>query len=611
MTARVDLAGLALNGGVRHPDGYTITTLGGETTFGDLVPIESVVSSLMADGELTRTKAFGNREVTVVVEVAADDSDALARGEAAIAATVGDPADLIWQPADGVGFPSVFEVQTSVMQWLFDDLDEAGGVPVLRRRFRLRLVCLPTPRSLLSSSLGSAFVPESVTVVDPCESTTGWSDGATRPAVNWLGPVTFSVDTTAANRVSGTGSIKVVSPSAENLPNDATIQVSVKKSGLSVATGSSGGYLTAQVKYLTPTATLYGIITDSTGRTTEVQTVVAARGVNGFVRCAWALPANVTVTSLTIQAILSARRIDPTIWVDEIGTTTAAPAGQGLRSVPIKGTARTYGELTLSAIAGLGDVAVCTMRDLGDGFHPGMRRWQVTGTTTADSAAINGTRTGVGFNASALATFEAPANLFRECAHVLFARVNFSANTVGSAVSLQIKTQVFAGGQAISPEQITTSDQLTKTADGYELSRVGTAYLPNVIVAKTSTAVVRFTVTSSATSDVFLDEFMAFPQDEATALTVVRCGTGSPSATVSSRLWIQAPSPATPLPRVMVGNDAGRGDARAVIPVCRARHDLYPGRILAYIISGAAGGANLGGTYFARWMHNAASLGGD
>ena len=600
MSASLTLGSLRLTG--NDESGARFEVLGEDVEFGSPQPVEVSIASLMVDGSVTETSRYENREASFRVEVSGANSAVVAKAAAELELEVGKRSSLTWVPGDGFSPPTVFDVETSSVAWLFNDLDELGST--FRRTFRLRLVCLPFARSVEPTIVGSEFVSESVAVLDDCESTTGWSG-----ASGYTGA--FTVDSTAGNFVTGTGSVKMISTPYSGASNGglSTATTRVRKA-LSID-ASAGGYLVMSVR--TDWGNHFGydpirdaVITTSGGGAVEVPTLVASRVSNGFTRYSWPVPHNSTVTAIEFEVSQSraapagSSPDNPAIRFDSIGLASDSTSGQAARSFVVGGSARSEASLSISAPAGLGDVLLYTCPDVGDGFRPDLRRWVSGGTGGTDAGAINGTYTNIG---STGAVFNVPASMFRPGSYSLMAHLRLSS---GGSGPLTVNAVLMVDGVTVGPTESIVSQWFSPPDQtNYYVMNLGSMPLPPVAVDLASTAVVRFTVYGP--SNVRLDELLAFPQREA-ALTWVSCGYGSPGGAVSSRVWVDAPSPVNPRPAVLVGNNAGRMDARGVVPKSRGRHVLQPGKMLVYLLSGASGGASFSASYYKRWMHNAAEV---
>ena len=613
MSASLVLGGVELHDGF-PPDGWQFKVFGEDLTFGNPQPVEMSIASLMADGAVTVTTRHENREAAFRVSISGQDSGALAAGEAALNLELSRRNTLAWTPADGFGPTSVFDVETSSMDWLFDDVAEAEGVRLLRRTFRLRLVCLPFPRSAEVTLIGGEYVSESLVVDDDCESTAGWSLTDSYGA----GVGSFTVDSSAGNFATGTGSVKlVITPNKYGGGNSvpygqgATYQAGVSKTGLSIT--AAGGYLSFRVRVDSPwtlnaanTGSAVEVTTSNAGRF-QASAVAASIDSAGFLR--FSLPMDAawgTVTALHLpflstsylSAPAGSAPANPVFRFDSIGHSAQSSSPQGVQTVEIGGSARSEAAITVSGAQGLGDVLVYTT-PADRLFRPDLRRFNKTGTLTTDAKSINGQAVQL----STQATFEAPATMFTPGAHaiLMYARNGAGSGTTISATT--ITAQLFSGGVAVGPVE-TISKGAQAVADyEYHAFSMGVLNLPTTVVGDNSTAVVRFTVNGG--SDTYLDELLAFPLQDS-ALTWVNCGHGTTSASVASHLWIDAPSPTNPNPRILVGTNENRTDARAVVPKSRGRHLMTPGEMLIYVLTGLSGAPEVMTAYYKRWHSNAA-----
>lgn len=559
------------------------------------------LSSGLRDGEILSSSRALNRSITLPVLIEGADMAELADAEAALVIECDkDRNTLTIDPGDGYGAASVY--QTFRIQAKFvrnDDMESA-----LIRRYDLTLTCLPFSRSATPTVIGSEFVSDSVTIADDCQSTTGWAPMAGKSGAGYA--PTFSVDSTAGNFVTGTGSIKV-SP-APGTPNGYGTSYVTSFTAFSVPLSidaSGGGYVTFALRGEWNFSVYEAYLTTSGGGRQLVSALSSASLDDGFVRYSLPVPHASTVTLLELDVWQNlavppgSSPAHPFVWVDSIGLAAVSTSAQQTRSLDIGGSARTEGQIAISAPAGLGDVVLYTARDLDDGFRPDLRRGQTVGTNVTDSTAVNGSYVTLSGTA---AVFERPASMFRPGAYAVLARAKSSLGTVGAVVS----AQTVIGGTAIGGTESASATRSVGAFADYVIFRVGVLHLPPTLVEATATnAVVRFSVTQ-AINGTHLDELMIFPMEDA-ALTWVECGTGSPSATVASRLWVDGPTLEKPRGQILVGNDEDRLDARAARPLARGSHMLYPGKMLAYLLCSAAGGAAMQTTYYKAWHTHAGS----
>lgn len=594
---RLDLGDLDLVSADGGYDTYRLETQGEDLDFGEPQPIDVTLASLMLDGSPTETTRHDNRTIAFRVEVLAADGIGLAAGEAALVAFEGKRTTLSWTPPDGYGPTSVFRVETVHVKFLFNDLDEVRSKK--RRTFQVTLTCLPFARSATPTTIGAEFVADSVAIADDCESTTGWSATAIPSAT-----VTAAVDSSIY--ATGTGSVRftpsgVISPSISGI---AISRLDVVKTGLSIdATG--GGYFVVRLRgewtLNLADSTVNAYLTTSGGGRESVSVLVGEADANGFTRLSFAVPDASTITAYEFTAsqytstteVLSA----PKVWVDSLGLAGNSSTNQNIMQFDVGGSMRCEASFQVSAPVGLGDVLLFTVPDKGDGFRPDLRRGQETGASTSDVAAINGSWTSL----AASPTFSRPAAMFRPTSYAVLARVKRSA---AGSCKITIAAQTMSGVTEVGPEESATSPTITASDALYHVVRLGVIELPPLVTDPASNATVLFTASCTGT-DYYLDELLVFPLEDH-ALTWVQCGSGAASATVASRLWIDEPSPANlGRPVRLIGNDVGRLDARYALPLSAGRHILKPGRMLAYLLTDAVGGADLLATFTKAWHSNA------
>lgn len=116
------------------------------TEWGNPQPIEVAVRHLLQDGSIVATQGHDNREVRIRVVLTAADLTALADGEAALFAEIGRVNTLTWDPLIGASVPTVFDVVTSSLEHIMDDLGETRESP--ERHYSVRFACLPFGRSV-------------------------------------------------------------------------------------------------------------------------------------------------------------------------------------------------------------------------------------------------------------------------------------------------------------------------------------------------------------------------------------------------------------------------------------------------------------------------------
>lgn len=134
---------------------YRTETLAEGTDKGSPEPIEVAIRSLLQDGSVLITQGYDNRTVTIRCTIMAADSVALSDGEKDLFAEIGKPNELTYTPADGWSDPTVFDVVTSSLLPVEDDLAEIRG----ERVYVIRLVCRPFGRSTTRQTFTPTATP--------------------------------------------------------------------------------------------------------------------------------------------------------------------------------------------------------------------------------------------------------------------------------------------------------------------------------------------------------------------------------------------------------------------------------------------------------------------
>lgn len=562
--------------------------------------VYAVMESLLSDGEVISSNRTSNRSLVVPILVEGADMQDLADNEAALIAECEKAQNTLKvDPGDGYGPATVF--RTFRVQARLERDDDAEIA--LLRSYSLEIQALPAARSVDSVTVGAEFVADSVVISDDCEATTGWS--ATAPASS-NNPVAVAVDSSIF--ATGTGSLKFTPAGtvAPDVSRTANSRVHVTRTGLSI-NASGGGYFVVRVRgeweLNLQDFVVKAYLTTSGGGRQSVSPLVGTADSNGFQRLSFPVPNASTITAFEMDVFQSLSTYGgslaaPKFWIDSLGLAANSSAPQNVMSFDVVGSMRCEGSFQVSAPAGLGDVLLYTAPDLGDGFRPDLRRWQTAGAATADSAAINGTYMSPGTGTIPVLT--APASMFRSGSYAVLARMRRSA---AGSCTITVTAQTKSGSTAIGSTEAVTSPTITLADASYRVMRLGVIELPPLVTDPASNATVTFTITQTGI-DYYIDELLVLPLEDH-ALTWVACGSGAASATVANRLWIDEPSPVLPRGARLVGTSASRLDARYVLPESTGRHVLKPGRMLAYLMTSAAGGADLQVVYYPAWHSNA------
>lgn len=519
---------LDFNGGTAG--GYTLHALAESASWGNPVPVEVTIRTLLQDGAVVAKTGDDNREAFLRIEITGTDSAALAAGESALVAEVGKRNELTWTPADGEGEPCAFDVWTSSLEHIFDDLNEQQRNC---RVYGLRLVCAPYARTVDPVTVPALTSAGSLTttLVDACSSATNWSQ---------TGGTTFGV-------VSGAVQVSRTSGTAPYVLTRTSSAISM----------STTPYLTFRIGYTNAGATPY-FTAQADG--VELELVAQIRVTTGAVNID-----DITFycpdTSITVIAINAYEMpvLSSVFYVDNINRVNQVPftgtARQKARSLVVSGSVRAPGTLSIQhASSGLGEVLCYVSPDDSTGYRPDLRvRRTIGGTVSADTAQVSGSTEDI----ATLTWFEIPTSSLRPGSYALLARV--AKISTGTARTVTWTAQAIIGGGAVGPLLTGETVIPASSAGAWEIHHIATLALPTLAVPAESEGTVAINLISSA--GLSFDEGWLFDMTYG-QLVWVNCGSGTPAAgTIHNRLWIDSPTVADPRPNVYVGTEADQGDA--------------------------------------------------
>ena len=557
---------------------FVLKTLGQDWDLGNAVPLDEVLTSLMRDGDLTRTTRWGNREASFLVDVIVTDGDAFADGEAALAAGIGRPGTLTWRgPAAGAS-PAVFDIQTAVLNFV----SEAEREMRLVRRYQVRLTCLPWARAqskVRVAALTQAITPLDVELFNGSES--GWStysadlgpqtpvqtDGVTRAGLTTPGGQ-LQEGTTFYNQTQG------------RFLDSPTLGSPVDMTGTQ--------YLNADVEIDTRESVRLVAFADG-AEMTLLATTPAPRA--GFTRYCFSCadPALHVVRFGIVKSAFEGKGIrSGTVSVDQVRRTNVPPAAtsngrQQIRSAEIVGSVRSEGSLSVAATTGgLGQVLVYTAPGLA-GFVPSLSRYASTDGTATDSANLSGTSRDHVFSALV------PAGSMPRGGYTLWASLKRRPLSETGPRTVTVTAQSSFGSGLYGT--VETCERVFDDLDdfAYQLLPIGSLTLPPTDSPIGAAGSVQITV---ASADVRFDEILAFYTGDGAALTYV-------NAAASSRLWIDAPSPTDRKPRLWIGTQDDRGDAHHPGPGSSwGQHILEPGALDIFTVTSGTANADVDADYF-------------
>ena len=572
-------------------ESYSFEVLGENMTLGTPAPVDVAVNTLMQDGSKVVTTGHDNREVSFFVVVTGSDTDALAAGETALFLECAKPNTLTYEPFDGYGAATQFDVWTSSLEPTFNDMLELGR---LQRAYKLTLTCAPFGGSvdeITTVGVTSAASPTTV-VINDGSSVTGWT------------VISFDGDTTANPAVAGAGQYAGAVGGDVNPFNP--YGDSYYSQGYLIYTPATAVDMSAtsflQVDWA---CDFYGTTSQIKAFADGIElTLLGEVAVPGkpYIRSTFLCPDG-SVGEFRVKGPRKMTSYDGTggprnanLYVDQLVRTNQAPSTSTLRqkvtSIDVLGSARTQGSIKVEhASSALGYTIVHTYSDLGDGYTPDLSRWISSGGPgTADSSLVSGYYKALG-NITPL-TYTVPLRILRPGPYVLVARVRASAAgdyTLG------------AGGAAAKVN--------FATANTWQVSTLGVIEVGDHV---NGSAFSQTLVTSKAGSgSVDVDEAWLFYVGDDAALTRIQLGTGTPSATGSSnRLWLDTPNTTRPYPSLWRGTLADKSDARNAVSDADAwgDHQAQPPSMTVFTVTTNALDAQVSLTHRPRWHTHARAV---
>lgn len=502
-----------------------------DATFGTAVPVTVALLWLGRAGGPVAYDRTENREPVFRVTVEAADSDLLARGEMALQFQCEQPTELTWTPPDGAGEPSVFDIVWSHLEPVFER-DGLSGVGMEEatlhtRTYLVRMQALPYARGE-DLVVTAATAPAVETSIDTGSSATGWSrDDFTTSIASAAGAIvhTYGSGPSVFRR---TGTISLVGAQC-----------------IAVTWQNSSGLQILELDINGPTTALREVARSQSGAwTTSFYQIPAGR------------------TSTTELAFIAYNSPPTPIFagttqIDQVSTWTAVPfigtARQKAMSLTPGGSVRAEGSILVShASSALGKVIVYT-HPSGTGYLPPLRQWRTSGNAvTTDSALLSGSREPIGAGST---VFRVPVPVLPTGRVEIWAWLRVTTGSLTRAPAYAIRSIVNGVTLASSGGNFPI---VFTTVNVWQLFCLGAFTSPPVAMGPAGLVQIDL---NESSGEVQIDEGYLFATDLGD-LTVVDCGTGSPSAGgPSNRLWIDAPTLARPMGGIYRGNAVDRSDA--------------------------------------------------
>lgn len=551
-------------------DPFWFETTAEDASFGNPAAVVRAITSFLMDGAIEATESYGNREMTLKINVCGEDSYALAQAEAALFAEVRRGRNtLVWTPPNlitGYGTPCVFDVVNSTLAFEFDDLNEL----YLQRIYTLTVKALPFARSedLVSVTTDPPVGTTPVNMpVDDCSSTTGWTAAAASSHVTGL---TFTASGGAINAYTTWNKSSIqrwVQLRRTGLSEDMTSTPLVRiKMTYSITGGgdAAGMFFTVNINgpAFTPVARDGDYYWFAPGVSTLTDVVVAAFGnfPNGY-------------GGLVLNIYEIAR-------TDSTSLSSVAGQRQQYVALPVSGSARAQGNLTVvSADSALGSVLVYTNRDLA-GFQPDMRRrLRVSGgvpAETSDTSLVSQKSSPLSSAHQFLVPDVPPAG------YLLVARIKHAS---AGTYSLSWSADVVPLTDPDNPYDGTTgqsgTQSVTLEAGVWTILPVAKMVLPTTTLIDGGET----RITLSGPSGVLIDEAWLFDMDNG-RLSHAELGTGTPDASGPyNELRLQAATLDSPAPTaVVLGDGSAQVGAGGMMRAFDA-HEFVPDQMNVFVVT--------------------------
>lgn len=513
-----------------------------EATFGTAVPVTTALLWLGRAGGPVSYDRTPNREPAFRITVEADDSDLLARGEMALQLQCEQPTELVWTPPDGASLPSVFDIVWSHLEPVFDR-DGLVGVGMEEtllhtRTYMVRMQALPYARGKDLVVTPAAPPSPTFTVLDNGSALSGagfaWSA---------FGSSVLSIDA---------GRIKLVAEHSN-----------VRKNWAATRTGAvdltTEAYVAVDLAFSVPAEAVFL----GAGGATWANAATTSLG-GGVTRYFFAVPPGTTTVPI-LRITVSGRYTagSDAFWIDQVQTVDALPfigtARQRALSITAGGSVRTQGSIHVTHPSSpLGKTIVFT-HPSGNGYLPSLRQYLTNSmAVSTDAARISGKYNGVGDAADdEQSIFQIPSTVMPKGRAELWCWLKLDAT---ETITVYTQAVTYINGVTINVTQLPPTT-IAFIDDVYQLICLGAFTAPLIDTGSAGSVGISIDRGPVVSGGLEFDEGYLFAT-ELGSLTVVNCGTGSPSPGGPSRhLWIDAPTPAQPMGGIYRGDSADRSDA--------------------------------------------------
>lgn len=494
---------LVLAGSEDSASAYRLYALADDTDWGNPEPVETVIDSMLGDGQLVSIDRDNNRTATIGIRIEASDGRAMAVAEADLVAETRKPNVLAWQPPDAFAPLTVFDVITSYLEHDFDDIDELSS----HRRYILHLTLYPHARPdelVVEEALGEGIAPSGappvVELVSDCSTLSGWT-AATGGGID---PIDLDPD---------------VSPTRIRLLGDAGCDLWMRYDTGAVQVWSDTPYV--QVDWAATGNTHGGMpfkvfsATSLNGTYTALAVAASSPSPFGssYTRTTFKLGDLADSTRYLKfymkNALSSGGRWG--LWLNHVQITDGNAASDGTtrqlsRAVEVRGSARALASIDLRHEGALGDVLVWSGPAA---CEPPLRSRRVSGNPeSADTACVSGKRETIGASPF---TADMPISALPSGAYAVMARLRTtsSAGTYTVDVTAQTRLSVTADSDTPVGATMTLDDVAVSLGTGtdWRIKSLGVMHLPVTEIANGTSGFVRLTLQGA---NVELDEAWVF-----------------------------------------------------------------------------------------------------
>lgn len=586
---------------------YRIEAVAAGSTFGSPMPLVEYIRLLAADGSMAVRTGHDNREIKIRVRVSAHEGASLASAEAAIRGEcdADQLSPLIWTSPVIDAQPAAFDIVHATLAdgWDADwDVDEMFRA---HRYYEITWQAWPWARDLETTTIPAIpapvdpETPATVTVLNTCDSLTGWSNFM-HPAGAWSDTVQ-----TAPGDYLRLQSRLAKSTGAATMSQILTAPVTMGAETYLIvdaapATASNGDPLDLQVRYDTGSGVVGAPGTDGL----YYPVAIMATATPNVSRYYFEAPASFSAIRF-LRYIADRSRVWGTLnfQIYQVAKTDRIEISgtnglQVARTAVVGGSAPTQAAITLdaspsplvgsTALIYTGRSAVVSLRAL---------------CTASASPTIDDTKISGAYNdLSTTMKFVIPATALQESTYSLMGRLS---STGAQVINWSARLVSVAGATIPGSEVVKSGQTLVRntTADPWMIHSLANIQLPTIRRVRQNHAIEITLSMTTGGSGVLVDEgWLADTGDDRGAVTVVH----EPSAFQLTRIDLLSPQVDAPLQAVVgTWETYGEQDIGRLV-TSFGTHALRPGLLHVFTATDMARFAECSLTYYRRHHTNPA-----